>query len=140
MAETPFNNDVSQAERRRIISEERAQRGVTFHQFGLLDQGPGGRFAKQEQKRSVTGEAAVPVYPALPESSPWRQWPPERGGDPLGVDVNEMVPVGSPAEIEASIRKLEAERLAEEDKSTAPDGLPASVETGLSSPTRRRRI
>ena len=77
MAETPFNNDVSQAERRRIISEERAQRGVTFHQFGLLDQGPGGRFAKQEQKRSVTGEAGVLVYPALPESSPWRQWPPE---------------------------------------------------------------
>jgi hypothetical protein len=141
MTKQPFTNDATQAERREIVKND----AVTFHRFGLRDDGPGGRYAKTEPAQSVTGSTANPTYPQLPEGSPWRQWPPEPvGGDPLGVDVNEMVPVGSPAEIEASIRKLEAEREAEEDKPTAPEAgdfsLPAPVEPGLSSTSRRRRI
>ena len=51
MANDPFNN-ATQAERREVLKND-----VTFHKFGLRDDGPGGRFAKQEE-RSVTGEAA----------------------------------------------------------------------------------
>jgi hypothetical protein len=147
----PFNNDASQAERREVLKND-----VTYHRFGLRDDGPGGRYAKQQEKRSVTG-STDPTYPALPEASPWSQWPPEPvGGDPLGVDVNEMVPVGSPAEIEASERRLaeiedrlrEAERRLEAEERRlsgleAPEAAgphsPVTVETSARSTPLRRR-
>jgi hypothetical protein len=61
----------------------------------------GGRFAKIDARR-VTG---VPLYPALPASSPFHHdpVPPEPS---LGIDVNAMEPIGTAREIEKSIRDL----------------------------------
>ena len=130
MTKQPFDNPTSQAERREVVKND-----VTFHKFGLRDDGPGGRFAKQQEK-SVTGGAAVPSYPALPEGSPWANWPPEPvGGDPLGFSVEDHPPVGSPAEIAASI-----ERLGERTAPNVVSSSPTLVEDPLAQSPPRRRI
>jgi hypothetical protein len=55
-------------------------------------------------KASVTGSARVPQVPRMPEGSPWAGdlVPPE---EPTHYDINALEPNGTPAEIEASLRK-----------------------------------
>lgn len=119
MTRRPFNNEATQSERREVLNND-----VTYHRFGLRDDSARGRFAKQQDKRAVTGAAAVPTYPTLPASSPWANWPDHGQPDWLNYDVNEMRPVGSPAEIEASIRQLEArERLLAEAVADVERGI-----------------
>lgn len=89
-------------------------RNDTYFGRALLDAEPaGGRFAQQSQTR-VTG-AEPSAVPALPANSPWAHdpLPPE---PPLGECVdNNFDPVGTPAEIEASLR------------SAADDALPPAA-------------
>ncbi len=121
--EIPFNNNATQRERRKIIEET-----SSYHQFALSDEGPGGRFANQE-KKSTTGAAPIPTYPALPANSPWHRdlVPPE---PPLDIDVNAVEPVGTEAEIERSL-----------SGPLAPDAetssCPATVEDRPAHPLRR---
>lgn len=130
MTKQPFDNPTSQAERREITKND-----VTFHKFALNDPRPGGRFATLN-KNSTTGAAPIPTYPALPETSPWAQWPPESiGGDPLGFSVEDHPPVGSPEEIAASIERLGERQAPNVVRSPTLVGDPLAQ-----SPLRRRRI
>lgn len=98
--------DHTQAERRAIISAEaRAARAERFHKNTYYshaqadaDLAAGGRYAKVEE-RPVVG---VPIYPALPASSPWH-CDPIGIEPPLGIDVNAMEPTGTEIEIAKSL-------------------------------------
>jgi hypothetical protein len=92
-----------QAERRAIIRGDREP--TTYHQLANVDAAlEGGRFA---QDRVVSGAEPSVSYP--PASSPWSSAQPQPGPEPpLGFSVDEMEPVGIPAEIDASIARLGA--------------------------------
>jgi hypothetical protein len=105
-----MSNEEDQAERRRILREDRA--ASTYHQFAEADANEhGGRFAKEMEAR-VTG---VPQVPPMPEGNPWAEdIVPAEG--PLGYSVNEMEPVGNYHEVSASLTGL-----------MAPTGSPSPV-------------
>jgi len=91
-------DEISQAERRRIMAEDR--RGRTyFGQAQHADDDLGGRYAKVHST-TITGSSPI-SYPAQPSTSPWHHdpCPPE---PPLGFSVDEMEPVGEPHERTAS--------------------------------------
>jgi hypothetical protein len=93
-------DDVSQAERRRIMAEERRMR--TYHGVAAssVDDERGGRYGASGNKQTVVGSSSI-VYPAQPSGSPWHSdpRPPE---PPLGYSVDELEPVGEHYEVEAS--------------------------------------
>jgi hypothetical protein len=94
-------DDVSQAERRRIMAEERRGRTYQGVAQAALDDERGGRYAAGSgSKSSVVGSSPV-SYPQQPAGSPWAkdECPPE---PPLGYSVDELEPVGEPHEVEAS--------------------------------------
>jgi hypothetical protein len=97
----PFNNTSSQAERRAVIKGDREP--TTYHQLANVDAAlEGGRFS---QDRVVSGAEPSVNYPAV--SSPWSSAQPQPGAEPaLGFSVDQMEPVGIPAEIDASIARL----------------------------------
>jgi hypothetical protein len=99
------------AERRAVLRgggpddpQPRKPEGTTYHQLAAAEFSVDrGRFTARE-KAAVTG--AEPVkYPRLPETSPWHH-DPLPAEEPLGLDVNAMVPTGEPHEVQASIDKL----------------------------------
>jgi hypothetical protein len=112
MSNQPFNNDSTPDERRDVLQNDRKARDTlpktTFASFSeaLKDEDRGGRF-KPETATHVIGSTAIPKYPELPASSPSHHdvVPDE---PPLGFSVDEMTPVGSHKEIQASIEKLRA--------------------------------
>jgi hypothetical protein len=85
-------DEISQAERRRIMADERRMR--TYHGVAAsnVDDERGGRYAGSGSKQTVVGSSTV-SYPQQPENSPWRSdpCPPE---PPLGYSVDELEPVG----------------------------------------------
>ena len=93
-------DEISQAERRRIMADER--RGRTYHGVAAssVDDERGGRYGASGSKQTVVGSSPI-AYPKLPANSPW-------ANDPcplepvLGFSVEELEPVGEPFEIEAS--------------------------------------
>jgi hypothetical protein len=112
-------DDVSQAERRRIMAEERRGRTDQGH---ALDGEPdlGGRFAKVN---TTTVVGASPIsYPQQPAGSPWRsdECPPE---GPLGYSVDAVEPVGEHYEVEAS-RSADA---GVDGAQSAPDARPVTT-------------
>jgi hypothetical protein len=92
-----FENNSSQAERRRVLKED--QRSTYLdHARANAEMEAQGRFAK------VTGSpvAGVPQVPRQPEGSPWHS--DVSGIEPsLGYSVHDMVPTGTPSEVQASI-------------------------------------
>jgi len=86
-----------QAERRRIMAEERRMR--TYHGHALdAEPDPGGRYSKVH---STTVVGSSPIhYPAQAKNSPWRrdECPPE---PPLGFSVDDQPVVGEPHEVRA---------------------------------------
>jgi hypothetical protein len=111
-----FKNDTDQHTRREVL------RNDTYfsRQQNTVDDA-GGRFAKLIPS-TLTGQSQ-PV-PRLPESSPWHH-DPVPATEPLGFSVNAMEPVGTQAEIEASIPAL---------KPPEVRALPASVEDHAGEP------
>jgi hypothetical protein len=93
-------DEISQAERRRIMADER--RGRTYHGVAAssVDDEKGGRYAASGSKQAIVGNSSI-AYPAQPPGSPWRcdECPPE---PPLGYSVDAMEAVGEPHEVEAS--------------------------------------
>lgn len=79
---------------------------TTFHQLALagLELEAGGRYA---QDTRVTGSDPAP-YPALPAGSPWSD--PQPIEPPTGENIDAADPTGTPAEIEASIARIERDR------------------------------
>jgi hypothetical protein len=70
----------------------------------------GGRYAKLNPAK-ITGSTPAPSYPTQPGNSPWASSPvpPNRASDELGFSINDQEAVGTPAEIEQSIRALKAD-------------------------------
>jgi hypothetical protein len=99
MADFPFNNDASQAQRRKVLENDR--KVSTYFQRAQADADLelGGRYAKVTET-TVTGATPGPIYPKQPPNSPWHHdpMPPE---PPLGFSVNDLEPVGEPHERQA---------------------------------------
>jgi hypothetical protein len=80
---------------------------TTYHalaQAGIELEGTG-RFAAQQ---AVVGRDPSP-YPAQP-AGPWAGADPVPSEEPLGESVERVEPVGTPAEVQASIERLERKR------------------------------
>ena len=114
MADLPFNNDASQAERRRILDNDRKASTYSRVAQSEAEDLAGGRYAAMG-KPSVTGSTPAVRYPAQPANSPWHR-DPLPTEPPLGVSVEEMKPVGEPHEVRAS-----------EAQPAATDPAPVSV-------------
>jgi len=83
-----------QAERRRIMIEERRLRTYHGHAQAGVDDERQGRFATLD-KATVTGQGGGPTYPQMPEGNPWRNEP--IGTEPpLNYDINAQDAVGEP--------------------------------------------
>jgi hypothetical protein len=94
-------DEPTQAEKLAALHNDRLLRAAYSDVVDLYDDTrPHGRFA-------VGARQPITEYPRQPEGSPWHHDPlgPE---PPLGYSVDQMEPVGSPAEVEASIQRLEA--------------------------------
>src|SRR5262245_8777504 len=89
-----------QAERRRIMIEERRLRTYHGHAQAAVDDERQGRFATLD-KATVTGQGAGPIYPQMPDGNPWATEP--IGTEPpLGIDINAQDAVGEIFEQAAS--------------------------------------
>jgi hypothetical protein len=93
-----------QAERKAVLDNDRKVReGATFLDHARAEASePRGRFSATN-KETVVGSMPTVNYPAAPNWSP-DPVPPEPS---LGVEVDAQEAVGTPQEIEASIKKLE---------------------------------
>jgi len=93
-------DEISQAEKRRIMIEKRRLKTYHGHAQAAIDDERQGRFATLD-KPTVIGQAAGPIYPAQPAGSPWHSdpCPPEPS---LGYSVDEQEPVGEKFEQAAS--------------------------------------
>lgn len=122
-----FVNDSTQAERKAVVKND--QRSTYLdHAIANAEMEAQGRFAKV----NATTVVGVPQVPKQPETSPFHHDPcgPEA---PLGYDINEVVAVGSPSEIQASIAVNLQKALDEGSRvPRAPDVLPDPA------PTKRR--
>ena len=102
MSSQPYENEISQRERREVIRNDR----TTYLDFAQADAdlAASGRFAATV----ATPVAGVPRYPALPASSPWAS-DPVPSEPPLGHCVDAMEPIGTDAEIERAAQLLAGE-------------------------------
>jgi hypothetical protein len=101
MTDHPFNNDATQAERRRVLRNDRAS---TFFAQALAEAGMvGGRWSKQHEAK-VTGAAQYPRADLPAWVGADRAVEP-----PIGVAVDAQAPVGETHEIEASIAAIDRE-------------------------------
>jgi len=92
-----MNDDITQAEKRRIIKDTYFSRAQTEVGTEL-----GGRY-KHLAPAPVTG---VPQYPQQPPNSPFHH-DPTGAEPPLGIDVNAMPAVGTQHEVERSLPKTD---------------------------------
>jgi hypothetical protein len=118
-----MTHEPTQAEKRAVLDNDR--RVAYADVVDLYNPQPGGRFAVSSKP--------VTEVPRQPAHSPWHH-DPVGLEPPLGYSVDEMEPVGTPAEVEASIRQLEA--------ATRPAPSPCSAQdhrsVGAASTFRRR--
>ena len=94
------SKDREQQERREVLENDRKVRGDTYHGRAQADADElsgGGRFARRSPV-SVTGTTEVPIFPKLTSSSPFA-CDPVPPPEPLGVSVDEQLPVGEPHEL-----------------------------------------
>jgi|SRR5215471_13221469 len=91
---------ISQAERRRIMANDR--RATTYHSFAQssINDERGGRYSAIDDRPAVTGSSPI-AYPQLPEGNPWakNELPDE---PPTGIDINAQDPTGEVFEVKAS--------------------------------------
>jgi hypothetical protein len=86
-------DDISQAERRRIMADDRRAKS-TYHSqaIGSIDEERGGRYATSGSKQTVIGSSPI-AYPQQPSTSPWHH-DPIGTEPPLGYSVDAIEPVG----------------------------------------------
>ena len=104
-----FNNTANQAERRKVLEEDK--RAKTYMRQAEIDADlelGGGRFAKIITT-TVTGSGPVSV-PRLPSDNQSNQALMVGPEEPLGYDINAMDPVGEPHE-RAELRRKSWRRL-----------------------------
>jgi hypothetical protein len=112
-----MSDDITQAEKRQIVKND------TYYSRAQADVGSelGGRY-RHLAPASVVG---VPQYPQQPPNSPFHH-DPTGAEPPLGIDVNEMIPVGTHAEVQASIAASLQKAIEEGSRvARAPDVLPS---------------
>jgi hypothetical protein len=97
VADFPFNNDASQAERKRVIENDRKVSTFMAHAAANIDEDRGGRYAAVGSSPRVTGASPI-SYPQQPSNSPWRHDPVPME-EPLGFSVEDHDPVGEPHEL-----------------------------------------
>lgn len=86
------SDEVSQAERRRIMTEERRMRTYHGQATAGIEDDRGGRYAASGSSPTVTGSSPI-RYPAQPAHSPWHH-DPIGTEPPLGYSVEAQEPVG----------------------------------------------
>jgi len=89
----------NQAERRRVMIEERRLKTYHGHAQSSVDDERGGRFAFSGSSATVTGASPI-AYPAQPAGSPWAS-DPIGSEPPLGYSVETQETVGEPHEVRA---------------------------------------
>ena len=104
-------DEISQAERRRIMADDRRAK-TYFGQAQHADDDLGGRYAKVHST-TVVGSSPI-SYPAQPATSPWHHdaCPPE---PPLGFSVEAKEPVGEPHAASATSSSVTARAQAGDD-------------------------
>jgi hypothetical protein len=85
-------DEISQAERRRILAEDRRARTYFSEAQANADLELGGRYAKVTTT-TVVGTGPI-QYPRLPLAAPANQAAMVGDEPPLGIDINAMEPVG----------------------------------------------
>jgi hypothetical protein len=120
---TPFNNSATQAEKKQVLRDTMHARAMA--EFSLEQ---AGRHAKQS---SVIGTGA-PNYPAGPA------WTNDPTGvePPLGVDVNQIEPVGEPLEVAKSLEELGVGDADTQERTWSCDG--AHVQGDVREPDREK--
>jgi hypothetical protein len=98
------SDEISQAERRRMI-EERRLKTYHGHAMSAVDDERGGRYAIEDNKQTVIGSSPI-VYPAQPAGSPWAS-DPVGLEPPLGYSIEAQETTGEPHEIAASMASQE---------------------------------
>jgi hypothetical protein len=121
-----MTDEPTQADKRAVLDNDRRVAAYA-DVVELFNPQPGGRFA-------IGAQQPVTQVPRQPPHSPWHH-DPVGLEPPLGYSVNEMVAVGTPAEVEASIRQLEA--ATRPSTPTSPCSARPSV-AGAASLIRRR--
>jgi hypothetical protein len=96
-------DEISMAERRRIIAEDR-DRLSTYHALAQssIDDERGGRYAAVQRPATFVGAGPAISYPRLPADSPSNQLAMTPKEEPLGYSIDEMEPTGERWEQEAS--------------------------------------
>jgi hypothetical protein len=93
-------DEVSQAEKRRIIREQATT--MFQHAQSHANDEAGGRFAAINPT-TVTGATSAVKYPQLPSSSPWGGSQPEPGTEPpTGYAIDDMSGLENPADVSVS--------------------------------------
>lgn len=121
-----LKNDSSQAERRRVLANDRQQ---TSSLLDHVEPEGGGRFAELARrdagKSTVVGATPSVQYPTGPGWT--RSEVPQE--PPLGFSVNDLEPTGEPFEVERSLASL----------AEAGPPMSAAVETTGTNPNIKRR-
>jgi hypothetical protein len=102
MADLPFNNSSSLAERRKVIEEDRKASTYFAHAQADADLQLGGRF-KAVHTTTFTGADPAVAVPRQPGTSPSNQFALMPEEPPLGFSVEAQDPVGEKFEVEALI-------------------------------------
>ena len=76
--------------------------GTTMHEFASVDDDKGGRWSKQSETTNIA--TSPNSYPKGPDWCGQDAMVPDEG--PLNYSVNDLEPVGTPAEVEASLKSL----------------------------------
>jgi hypothetical protein len=122
-----MSDEPTQAEKRAVLENDRRVRGVAYSDVVDLydDTRPHGRFA--------LGTSAVGnQVPRQPPHSPWFETR-FNGPEPLGYSVDEMEPVGTPAEVARSV-----EAATRPSAPTSPCSVQRPSVAGAASLIRRR--
>jgi hypothetical protein len=138
MADFPFNNDASQAERKRVLENDRKVSSYMAHATANVDEDRGGRYAATGSSPTVTG--ATPIsYPTQPSHSPWHH-DPISDEPPLGYSVEDHDAVGEQHERAGSAVPVEPTNRMDTAGTAAAAPALSHVVTGVAAVKSRRRM
>jgi hypothetical protein len=102
MSNQPYDNQTSQDERSDVLQNDRQQQGGTFHSLAQADLALERVGRHAVPSAVVVGSTSPSNYPKGPD---WTVDPVPKT-EPLNYDINAMEPVGTVAEVQASIDRL----------------------------------
>ncbi|SRR6266849_7204451 len=123
-----MSEEISKAEKQAVLRNDvavRKEAATYFERAQAEIGGEMGRF-KSLNKQTLVGASGGPVYPRLPPSSPFASDPVPAELD-LGFSVDEMVAVGTEAEIARSIADEAAKMAPTESSPVVRDSVASSA-------------